>query len=160
LEASIIDGRLFEQAAKLCETYPSPVIGVVGKKFERLNPRALEGAIVSLLVDYRLPVMFFETEEKLADFIYAIAFREQLGDKRVASLQTAKKPAKLSSLQQFIVESLPGIGPTTAKTLLQHFGTVENVFTADEDELEAVEGIGEKSSRTIRRLLNAAYASK
>ena len=157
LEASIVDGRLFRQAAELAEAFASPVIGVVGKKFQRLHPRALEGAVVSLLVDYRIPVMFFETEEKLADFVYAVAYREQLGERRQASLLTRKKPASLPQGQQLVLEGLPEIGPATAKTLLNHFGTVENVFTADEDELQEVAGVGETTARKIRQLVSAQY---
>jgi ERCC4-type nuclease len=157
LEASITDGRLFSQARKLSEGFQSPVIGVVGKSFTRLGPRQIEGAVVSLLVDYRIPVMFFASEEKLADFIYTAACREQLEEKRAARSQHAQKPESPLEARQYVVQSLPGIGPLNAKALLEEFGTVENVFTADEEKLCAVPGIGQKTAKSIRTLLVAGF---
>ncbi len=155
-EDSIIDGRLFSQAAELTNNFERPFVGVIGREFSRLQPSAIRGALISLLVDYRLPVVFFDSEEEFAEFLFALAAREQ-GKGREARLRFEKKTFTLAEQQQFIVESLPLIGPATAKHLLEHFQTVENVFTADEDELQAVEGVGGERARRIRHLLLEPY---
>jgi Fanconi anemia group M protein len=59
--------------------------------------------------------------------------------------------------QLFIVESLPNIGPVNAKNLLKHFGTVSKVFNASENELQEVEGIGKKTAKEIRKVMDSKY---
>ena len=49
----------------------------------------------------------------------------------------------------FITESLPGVGPVSAKNLLNHFKTVKNLVNANKKELKEVEGIGEKTASGI-----------
>ncbi|MFO7859868.1 MAG: DNA-processing protein DprA [Desulfosalsimonas sp.] len=43
----------------------------------------------------------------------------------------------------------PGVGPLTCKRLVEHFGSPENVFCADESRLLQVEGMGAKSARAV-----------
>ena len=43
---------------------------------------------------------------------------------------------------------------------MKHFGNVERVFTATEDELMEVEGIGEKKAKEIRRVITAPYTEE
>jgi ERCC4-type nuclease len=49
---------------------------------------------------------------------------------------------------------LPGIGRDIAVRLLEKFGSVEKVVTADEDELAEVEGIGKIKAKRIRAILS------
>ncbi len=53
----------------------------------------------------------------------------------------------------YLLESLPNIGPTTAKRLLDHFKSIEALTQADETELCQVTGIGPASARTILEVL-------
>jgi ERCC4-type nuclease len=52
---------------------------------------------------------------------------------------------------------LPMIGPKLAKTLLNHFGTIEKLAAASEDDLKAVSGLGEKRAKLIRALICYEY---
>jgi ERCC4-type nuclease len=57
---SLVDGRLFPQAAALVRSPHRPVILLEGPKPQRMpdvHPHALKGAIVSLAVMWRLPVI-------------------------------------------------------------------------------------------------------
>ncbi|MEK6924111.1 MAG: ERCC4 domain-containing protein, partial [Candidatus Micrarchaeota archaeon] len=77
-ESSVIDGRLFTQAAELSSSFTAAIVAVVGRNFERISPQACRGALLSLVADYRIPVLFFDSEGELAEFIFAAASREQL----------------------------------------------------------------------------------
>ena len=68
-----------------------------------------------------------------------------------------KKGMGVHQMQRFIVEGLPGISATMAERLLLHFGTVERIMTASEEELMEVEGIGKKKARAIREVLRKKY---
>ena len=131
---------------------------VTGREFSRIPPKALRGALISLAVDYSLPVLFFDSSEEFAGFLYALGEREQLRPEKELRVRFGKKGATLEEQQRFIVESLPGVGPKNAKSLLEHFKSVQEVFEADSDDLRDVEGIGEKKAREIRRVLSSDYS--
>ncbi len=159
-ESSVIDGRLFQQAAELKANFASPILTIVGKDFQRLDRKARHGAFLALAVEFNLPIFFLESERHLAEFIHSVGFREQLRPAKEQRLRFEKRAFDGSQSKQFIVESLPGVGPGLAKSLLSHFGSVENVFTAEEDELLEVDGIGEEKARSIRNLVCGGYETK
>ncbi len=159
-ESSVMDGRLFAQAGELKDNFLSPLICIVGDCFASLNPKALNGALMALTVDQRVPVLFFEDEDELASFIAQLAEREQLNEAKEMRLRVGKKNVPLAEKQLFLVQGLPGVGAKNAKTLLKHFKTIENLVCAHEDELRDVEGIGKKRAREIKRLLSADYEEK
>ncbi len=157
LEASVMDGRLFEQAKNLADSVERPFFAVIGREFPRLGEKAMRGAVISLIIDFGLPVMFFENEEELAVFLYHVAEREQLKEHKLMRLRFGKKGFTLAQQQQFIVESLPLIGPAAAKALLNHFGSVEAIMNADEKKLQEVEGIGKEKAKEIRKVVTTKY---
>lgn len=154
-ESSIIDGRLFSQAAELASNFSGSIIAVIGREFERVSPQAARGAILSLAIDYRVPVLFFDGEKEFAEYVHSAAWREQLAPEKEAKLRFEKRSMSEEELRRFIIESLPGIGPKTAMSLLKHFGSVENVFTAEEEELAEVDGVGAATARLLRKLISS-----
>jgi Fanconi anemia group M protein len=156
-ESSVIDGRLFTQAQELATNFERPFIIVVGEAFERLHRKAIRGALVSLMADFRIPVVFARDEDELAEFVYAVAEREQKRGRRETPLLLEKRAFTLAQKQRLIVESLPMTGPKTAKKLLEHFGSVLRIFGASEEELRKVGGVGESRAKEIRRIINSRY---
>jgi len=63
-------------------------------------------------------------------------------------------------MQEYVVASLPSVDAVRGRKLLEKFGSVEKVFTASGEELQEVEGIGEKISESIRKVLSAKYAKE
>ncbi|AEC51430.1 Hef nuclease [Pyrococcus sp. NA2] len=159
---SIIDGRLFDQVKRLKEAYPRPVIIVEGQLYgiRNVHPNAIRGAIVSVIVDFGVPIIFTSTPDETAQYIFFMAKREQEERKKEVRIRGDKKALTLSERQRMIVESLPHVSATLAKRLLKHFGSVEKVFTASVPELMKVEGIGEKIAREIRRVITAPYTEE
>jgi Fanconi anemia group M protein len=158
--SSIIDGRLFEQSAKLKETYQNPIMLIEGQTLTgsgRVRPEAMMGAYASVLVDYGIPILWTQKPAETAQLMFAIARREQLQEKRAPRIMTAPKSTNLEDQQEFIVSSLPNIDRTRAKRLLNSFQTVQQVFTASKEELMSVSGIGEKISEEVRKVLTSKY---
>jgi ERCC4-related helicase len=161
--SSIIDGRLFEQAAKLNEAYAKPVMVVEGERLTgsgRVRPEAMMGAYASILVDYGIPIVWTREPSETAQLMLAVARREQVQERRPPRVMTAPKPSSIEEQQEFIVSSLPNIDNTRAKKLLSHFQTVERLFSASKEELISVSGIGDKISEEIRRVLTAKYETR
>jgi Fanconi anemia group M protein len=161
--SSIIDGRLFEQAVKLKDSYMKPIFVVEGESLTgsgKVRPEAMMGAYASILVDYGIPVVWTQKPSETAQLMFAIARREQIQEKRAPRIMTSPKPSKMEEQQEFIVSSLPNVDNTRAKKLLNSFQTVEHIFVASKEELMSVSGIGEKISEEIRRVLTSKYVAK
>ncbi|WP_297465805.1 DEAD/DEAH box helicase [Thermococcus sp.] len=156
---SIIDGRLFDQVERLKRAYEKPVIIIEGELYgvRNVHPNAIRGAIAAVTLDWGVPILFSSGKEETAQFIYLMAKREQEERKKEVRLRSEKKALTLAERQRLIVEGLPNVSATLARRLLRHFGNVERVFTATEEELKEVEGIGEKKAREIRRIITAPY---
>ncbi len=161
--SSIIDGRLFQQAAKLKDAYMKPVIIVEGESLTgsgRVRPEAMMGAYASILMDYGIPIILTQKPSETAQLMFAICRREQIQDKRTPRIMTVAKPKTLQEEQEFVISSLPNIDRTRAKRLLTSFHTPQRVFQASEEELMSVSGIGEKISEEIRRVLTTNYKAE
>lgn len=164
-EASIIDGRLFEQAARLTTSYARAVLVVEGERGAgeegrtgRVSRAALLGAYGALAADFGLTLFFTKNAAGTAELLAALARHEQLA--RKAQLRVMAKPKSLTvaQYQRAMVECLPGVGPAMARKLLAHFGTPLNVLSADEAKLREVEGMGPKKAKMIRNVLDGVYS--
>ncbi|AEH07548.1 DEAD/DEAH box helicase [Methanothermococcus okinawensis] len=155
-ESSIIDKRLFKQLTDL-KKYERPVLIIEGNNYFRLSEKIVNGAVISIILDFNIPVVFSKDAEDTANILIKMAEREQLRSKRTVSIRTGKKPMSLRERQRFIVESFPDVGPLTAENLLMKFGTIENIVNAPEEELREVEGIGEIMAKKIKSVLTEKY---
>ncbi|HLH45270.1 MAG TPA: ERCC4 domain-containing protein [bacterium] len=157
--ASVVDGRLFDQALKMRRTYRKPILIVEGENIysSRLNPESIRGALISLAVDYGIPILWSRSANETAHLIARMAAREQREAGSRPIIRDSRKPVNDEQIKEFIVASLPGVDAVRARSLLRHFGSVLRVFTATMEELESVEGIGRKTAEKIRRILEEEY---
>ncbi len=152
---SLVDGRLFRQAAKLARCPHRPIILIEGPRPARMpdvHPRALKGAVVSLAVMWRLPVLYARDPEDALQVLRCLA--HQLRSSTDGVLQRYdRKPKRLASRKLYMLQGLPGVGPALAHRLLQEFGSIERVVMADEEALMRVRGIGRQTAARIRELI-------
>jgi len=156
---SIIDKRLFKQARSMMEEFKKPIMILEGDDFYSgyINPNAIRGSLASIAIDYGISIIPTRNFEDTAAMIKRIAIREQKGDKRSIQIRTERKPQNLWEQQLFIIESLPNIGPVHAKRLLEHFGSVKAILEASENQLTEVDGIGKKTAKNIREVIDNEY---
>ncbi len=155
-ENSIIDKRLFKQLKDL-KKYERPILIIEGDNYYRLSEKIINGAVISIMLDFNIPVIFSKDVEETANILVKMAEREQLKNKRTMAIRTGKKPMSLKERQRFIVESFPDVGPLSAENLLMKFGTIENIVNASEDELMEVEGVGKITAKKIKEVLTERY---
>lgn len=159
---SLYSGRLFDQIRRLSERYFRPVLIVEGelpltvKRMER--PSAFWGALTSLVFMYNVSVFFTPDAEQTARLIYSLAKRKN----KVLPTSTPfvhKKPkgTSIEKTQFHLIASLPGLGPTLAKRVLEHFRSVRKVFVASVAEFSAVKGVGRVKAERIVKILDAPY---
>jgi len=149
---SITDKRLYQQAKELTTNCHKPLLIIEGENIYHtfLHPNAIRGAMASIAIDFKIPIIQTQNETDTAFMIKRIAIREQnKKNRKEVSIRTQTKPVTLPQQQLFITESLPGIGPVSAKNILRHFKTIKNLVNATKKELKEVEGIGEKTANGI-----------
>jgi DNA excision repair protein ERCC-4 len=153
---SLTDGRLFQQAAALARSPHRPIVLLEGPKpakMPNVHTNSLKGAVVSLAVMWRLPVLHARDPEDSLRVLRFLA--HQMRNRDPAILQRYdRKPKRLASRKLFMLQGLPGVGPALANRLLVHFGSVERVIAADEARLIEVRGMGVKKAHSIRKLLS------
>jgi Fanconi anemia group M protein len=158
--ASIIDKRLFIQVKELTSTYNQPLLIIEGENMYSaggISAQAVRGAVASLILDFKIPIIWTRTPTETALMLYTIARKEQVEKHVHIAIRGEKKPLTLSEQQEFVVAGLPNIEATLAKRLLSKFGSVEKVFTASEHDLQKVPGIGEIIAQKIRKVITEKY---
>lgn len=149
--ASLMDGRLFDQAKKLSEGYEKPLMILQGSfsgisRHTRISPNSLWGAISSLVLDFRIPIVPTHDELSTAQLICRLAYHEQAREERPLQLRRDKKRASLEEEQLYILSGLPNIGRSLAEELLRHFETPIQVL----DEFSQAEIHTSESGKTKR----------
>jgi len=159
--SSLIDGRLFRQLGELKQNFRLPLLIVEGNALfnngRKIHPNAIRGALASITLDYGVPIIKTENNLETAEMLFAIAKREQIGSKKSVSMRGRKKTRSMNEIQEYLISGLSKINRQKAKNLLKHFGSPQAIFTASEEELKAVEGIGEKLAKKIRRIMTKKY---
>lgn len=72
-----------------------------------------------------------------------------------AIARRVKRPKGKRKLQLHFLQGLPGVGPERARNMLDMFGSVEKVITADQHQLIRVPSIGPGLAKKIRWIVAA-----
>jgi ERCC4-type nuclease len=154
---SIIDKRLLLQLDALRTNYKVPLLIIEGEEnmyqLREFHPNAVRGMLVTISIDFQIPIVYTRNIKDTARFIQNIAAR--MGRvKRPISLIDRKKPVSLDEQKQFVLESLPGVGPTLASNLLKRFGSISSIVNATDKDLKEIDKMGPKKISKIREVLD------
>jgi len=157
---SIIDKRILNQIILLKENFSIPLLIIEGEEniyqIRNFHPNAIRGMLASIAIDYQVPILQTRNPRDTASLLTVIAKRLERPRKSI-SLLKKRKPLTLKEQQEYIIESLPLVGPTLAKSLLKKFKTVKKVLNASEDKLKKVDKIGDKKAKEIKRVIMENY---
>ena len=158
---SIIDGRLIKQLKLLRENFEIPLLIIQGEEdiysLRNIHPNAIRGMLASIAISYNIPIIYSKNIKDTAAILKIIAKREQDPDLKSIYLRSERKPLTLKEQQEYIIQSLPGVGPNLSKSLLGNFKSVKNIFNADIDGLKEVEKIGKKKAENIKKVIDQEY---
>jgi ERCC4-type nuclease len=154
--SSMINKRLLNQLEEI-QQYENRLLIIEGISEQELyddeetgiNGNAIRGFLLSILLKYKVPIIFTKNSEDTAKFISVLSKKES----KEISLKTKKKSLNKKEQMQFILEGFPGIGPKTAKKLLQEFRTIKKIVNTPSEELKKI--IGKKAE--IFRILEENY---
>lgn len=159
--ASLIDGRLFHQAAALAMAPERAVLMLEGCDDDwretGVRREALQGALITIGVFYGVAVLRSDGPEETARLLLYLG-RQAQRSARGGLPRPGYRPKGKRARQLFLLQGLPGVGPERAARLLERFGSVQAVMTAPAEDLATVDGIGDKTAAKIRRILEAPAA--
>ncbi len=151
--ASLIDGRLFRQAAALAMAPERAVLVLEGsdKDWQDIGVRheAVQGALIAVGVFYGVVVLRSDGPEETARLLVYLG-RQARRSAHGGLPRSGYRPKGKRARQLFLLQGLPGVGPERAARLLERFGSVEAIMTASAEDLAAVDGIGEKTAAKMR----------
>ena len=156
---SIIDGRLFKQAAVLKTNTKLPLLLIEGNPFRTdidINRSSVRGAMLTIQAIFYLPIVYSRSSNDSVQMMQNIA-RQIEKNADAMPLRGGYRPRKLASRQLYILQGLPGIGPQLAKRLLKRFGSVSSALTASVEKLNTVEGIGPVTAEKIKEVLDTSW---
>ncbi|MEA2037702.1 MAG: DEAD/DEAH box helicase [Nanoarchaeota archaeon] len=158
---SLIDGRLLQQMRELKEKFERPLVIVEGEQdiysIRNVHPNSIRGMLATISVSYGIPILFTNKAIETASLMKIIAKREQEEAGSEFAAHGEKKGMSLREWQEYIISSLPGVGPSLAKPLLRKFKSVKNIVNASEKELQKVEKIGNVKAKKIKDVFDSEY---
>ena len=157
--SSMINRRLLKQLEEL-QQYENKLLIIEGieeqelytdsEEWTGMHPNAIRGFLLSILLKYKVPIIFTKNYKDTAKFIAVLSKKQE----KEPPLNINKKTLNKKERIQFILEGFPGIGPKTAKRLLKKFKTLRNIFNASKEELREVIG---KKAESFKELIYSKY---
>lgn len=154
--SSVFDGRLFDQCNRMREHFEHPAIIIEGNVDEIAqiteNPLVFYGAVSSVVLDFRIPVVPTPNASNTAKLLIAMCARQEKA--KGPFLKKIRKSGDTHRQQLSVLCSLPGVGEKLASRMLEKFGSPGNSLNASLAELSKIEGMGQSRAQKIRKLLD------
>ena len=155
--SSMINKRILKQIEEL-QQYENKLLIIEGIEEQELynddkegvNGNAIRGFLLSIVMKYKIPMIFSKNSEDTAKFILVLSKKQA----KEYPLNAKKKSLNKKEQLQFILEGFPGIGPKTAKKLLEKFNTIKSIINSREEDLKKVIG---KKAEVMTRIINNEY---
>lgn len=166
LSSWLDEKKIWSQLRDLAHAYPKPVLIIEGYPdalytTRRIHAEAVRGILRSIAVSMRLPIIYSLDAADTAQWLFNIAIHEQDTEKkRTFSWHGKRSHMTTKEQQEYIVSAVNDVGPTTAKDLLTHFGSVRAVFSASRDDLMSVRKVGEVTADKIIKIIGSKYAEQ
>lgn len=155
--SSIIDGRIFKQAAMLAYSEFHPVVILEGTAQDlkkcHIPRQGLQGALIYVSMTLGLPVLRSLSPHETAQLMIYITNQTQTVTSGLVKRRGYYPKRKLKR-QMLILQGLPGIGKKRAKQLIERFETIKAVINASKEELTSIEGIGKTTADEILNIIN------
>jgi ERCC4-type nuclease len=157
---SIIDRRIIKQLIDLKKHFDTQLLILEGEEniyeIRNFHPNAIRGMMASIAIDFQVPILTTRNHRDTANLLAIIAKRLEK-NRSMPSLLKKRKPTSMKQQQEYIIESLPGIGPNLSKSLLKKFKSIKEIVNADRDSLKEIEKLGPKKISKIKKVLEKKY---
>ncbi len=150
--SSMLSKRLIEQLNNL-KQFPKQVLILEGEE-KRINihPNAIRGMLLSIILDFQIPIIYSKNSEETAEFLILLDKKQNKAPSEI-SLVAKRKANSIQEQQQIILENFPGIGPSTAKKLLENFKSLKKIFSASEKTL-IDSGLNKTKAKDLKKIID------
>lgn len=157
---TLVERDLLGQIKRMSDAVLKPVLIIEGEDLysqRNINPNAVRGALTAIALNLGTSIFYTKTPEETAEMLFVIANREEGKEGGLKSPHYHKSYKSMREELEYIISSFPKTGLKSARILLENFGTIENIIKASEEELMAVDGIGEKTAKKIYETSRHVY---
>lgn len=129
-------------------------------QFKEFSFAAVAGTIMSIALDWQFPIL---PTKDISHTVYCISqLNERLGRDKVLKHWKVRHLPRVdeSERPRYLVEGLPNVGGKKSVALLERFKTPLDVFLAEKEDLQKVEGIGKKMAERIYNSVRQPYIPK
>ncbi|PIN94947.1 hypothetical protein COU53_01585 [Candidatus Pacearchaeota archaeon CG10_big_fil_rev_8_21_14_0_10_30_48] len=106
-----------------------------------INENAIRGFLLSIILNFKIPIIYTKDYADTAKFLIVLAKKPT--KEQESGINDKPKPRDVKEQLQYILEGFPGIGPKTARKLLEEFGTLKEIINTPIEKLEKL--IGKKA---------------
>ena len=151
--ASVLDKRIWKQASYLSDGRGLFIVinqsGYYFKKNYAKNLAVCESTILSLLIDWRIPVLILESEG--AFYAYLKKIVAKLSKEKKHKIYADFKKIGSSDIDRHIgaLAQIESISVTKATLLFEKFGSLENIMSQNPADFAEIKGFGKKLSNKI-----------
>jgi ERCC4-type nuclease len=155
LHRSVQEGRFWSQMGKLRAAGASPVLLLEGRSVFS-GPVANDGirGLCLAVADIGITIIRSEGPADTAAWLFRIACRRRDGAVRDRPAYAQKGRSSVVSPAEAALAAAPGVSTVTAKTVLDHFGSLRNLCAADLNDLQSLPGVGRKRAEAIQALIH------
>lgn len=156
---TLVERDLLGQLRALADAAPKPILIIEGGDLyghRQIHPNAIRGALAAITVDMGITLLYTADERETADFLLVLARREE-GARGERIAHPRKSHRSVREQQEYVLSAFPEVGPRTARALLEAFGSLIGVLSAEPAALEAVPGVGAKTAARIYEFVRQGY---
>jgi DNA excision repair protein ERCC-4 len=153
LHGTILEGRFWAQIGKLRAASRFPYLLVEGRDLDGgpLHPNAVRGACLAV-IEQRVALLRTGDQSDTARWLHRLAARCQGQLARRDRPPYAQRPTAplVAAASEAMLAAVPGIATSSARALLDRFGSVVRVAEASFEEILRVPGIGPERAHALR----------
>jgi len=148
LHGSLARGRLWSQVGRVRDVAVLPFLFLEGDDLDNgpRHPNAIRGCLLAI-ADLGIAVVRTRDPEDTALWLHRLAIRQERRRSSSRRAQLRPKPGVTA------LAGIPGISDTTARALLECFGTVERLVAAGPERWAEVDGIGRVRAHALAAAL-------
>jgi ERCC4-type nuclease len=139
LHGSLGRGRLWSQIGRVRDAAVLPFLFVEGPDIDDgpRHPNAIRGCLLAI-ADLGIAVVRSQDPADTAVWLHRLAIRQERRQRASTPMRRRQQPPPGLA----VLRGVPGISDTTARALLERFGSVEGLLAAGPDQWAEVSGIG------------------
>jgi ERCC4-type nuclease len=139
------EDRLFKQLLAMKNAFPRQLLIIEGTAPDTLRQK-LGGLFTRISAGWQIPILFAANPQELAALIVSITRQTYTASAGPISPRPRRKADRNLAVPHKMPLQVSGLGPTRARALLKHFGSVQNCLNANAQELTVVDGVGKKTA--------------